>query len=93
MKLLVTVSGKDMTSFMDQWVFRTGVPRLLASYTFVRKKNFVELKIQQEVLPRCTKFVVRGGVGMMVGVVGSVGRVWQSYYRNQNEIFHEPEAK
>ena len=81
MKLLVTVSGKDMTSFMDQWVFRTGVPRLLASYTFVRKKNFVELKIQQEVLPRCSKFVVsEGGRGRNYGGCGQVcGRVWQSY--------------
>jgi len=60
MKLLVTVSGKDMSSFMEQWVFRTGVPRLLASYSFVRKKSFVELKIQQEVPARCTKFVVSG---------------------------------
>jgi len=59
MKLLVTVSGKDMNSFMDQWVFKTGVPRLLVTYNFIRKKNFVELKIQQEVPARCSKFVVR----------------------------------
>ena len=75
MKLLVTVSGKDMSSFMDQWVFRTGVPRLLASYTFVRKKNFVELKIQQEVPSRCSKFVVRDEE-VNVGVVISEGRLW-----------------
>lgn len=58
MKLMVTVSGKDMSHFMEQWVFRNGVPRLFSSYSFVRKKNFVELKVQQEVPQRCSKFVV-----------------------------------
>ena len=60
MKLLVTVSGKDMSSFMDQWVCNSGVPRLLASYSFVRKKNFVELKLRQEASQQSAKFVVRG---------------------------------
>jgi aminopeptidase N len=58
MKLLATVSGKDMSQFMDQWVCNTGVPRLLATYTFVRKKNFIELKLRQDLTQNSDKFVV-----------------------------------
>ena len=58
MKLLMTVSGKDMSSFLEQWVCSSGVPRLQASYTFVRKKNFVELKVKQMVPHRSSKFAV-----------------------------------
>ena len=60
MKLLVTVSGKGLSHFMEQWVCSSGVPRLSASYTFVRKKNFIELKLTQDTSSqRSTKFVVR----------------------------------
>ena len=58
MKLLSTVSGKDMTNFMEQWVCSNGVPHLLASYNFIRKKNFIELKLRQEVPQQSSKFVV-----------------------------------
>ena len=56
----MTVSGKGLSHFMEQWVYSSGVPRLSATYTFVRKKNFIELKLAQELAShRSTKFVVR----------------------------------
>ena len=58
MKLLTMVSGKDMSHFMEQWVCNNGIPHLFASYTFVRKKNFVELKLKQDTSERSSKFVV-----------------------------------
>ena len=59
MKSIQTVSGKDLSHFMEQWVCRNGVPRFHVSFSYMRKKNFVELRLKQD-LPRgyTTKFVV-----------------------------------
>lgn len=58
MKLILTVSGKDMSSFMEQWVCQSGVPQFYASVNFIRKKNIVELKLKQNTPKGKTSFVV-----------------------------------
>ncbi len=57
-KLILTVSGKDLTAFMEQWVCRGGVPRFHASFTFIRKKNIIELKLKQDTSKGQPSFVV-----------------------------------
>lgn len=61
MKLVHTVSGKDIANLMEQWSCRSGVPRFTASYSYVRKKNSIELQLKQEVHRGGTKFVVSEG--------------------------------
>ena len=61
MKLILTVSGKDMTSFMEQWVCQSGVPRFYGSVNFIRKKNIVELRLKQDTPKGQTSFVVSLG--------------------------------
>ena len=58
MKSIQTVSGKDLSHFMEQWVCRSGVPHFHASFSYVRKKNIVELRLKQEMLRGYGKFVV-----------------------------------
>jgi transcription initiation factor TFIID subunit 2 len=57
MKLVHTVSGKDITLMMEQWACRSGVPRMNVSYNFVRKKNLIEVLLKQEVPRGGAKFV------------------------------------
>ena len=58
MKLILTVSGKDLSTFMEQWACRGGVARFHSSFSFVRKKNLIELKLKQEIPRGAPKFVV-----------------------------------
>lgn len=63
MKLVHTVSGKDIANLMEQWSCRSGVPRFTASYSYIRKKNNIEFQLKQEVQRGGTKFVVSEGGG------------------------------
>lgn len=56
MKSILTVSGKDMSHFMEQWLCRSGVPSFVTSFTYVRKKNLVELKLKQDLPRNLAKF-------------------------------------
>ena len=58
MKLILTVSGKDLSNFMEQWVCRSGIARFHASFSFIRKKNLIELKLKQDIPRGSSKFVV-----------------------------------
>lgn len=62
MKLILTVSGKDLSTFMEQWVCRSGIARFHASFNFIRKKNMIELKLKQDIPRGSPKFVVRAQV-------------------------------
>lgn len=57
-KLILTVSGKDLSGFMEQWVCRSGVPRFHASFNFIRKKNIIELRLKQDTTKGQPSFVV-----------------------------------
>ncbi|PVU98872.1 hypothetical protein BB559_001219 [Furculomyces boomerangus] len=48
LKLCKKVSGVDLKSFADQWIFGTGCPIFKFSYAFNRKKLVVELSMVQE---------------------------------------------
>ena len=41
------VSGVDLQTFQDQWVFGSGCPRFRVSTNFIRKKLVIELNVQQ----------------------------------------------
>ena len=58
MKSIKTVSGKDLSHFMEQWVCRNGVPRFHASFSYMRKKSIVELRLKQDLPRGYSKFVV-----------------------------------
>ena len=58
MKLILTVSGKDLSTFMEQWVCRSGIARFHASFNFIRKKNMIELKLKQDIPRGSPKLVV-----------------------------------
>jgi transcription initiation factor TFIID subunit 2 len=57
MKSIQTVSGKDLSHFMEQWVCRNGVPRFHVSFSYMRKKNYVELRLKQDLPRGYSKFV------------------------------------
>lgn len=57
LKLILTVSGKDMTHFADQWISRNGVTLFNCSFNYIRKKNIVELKLIQEPPKGYQKFI------------------------------------
>lgn len=42
------MSGKDLTHFANQWIYNNGVTAFTGSYSYVRKKNLIELKLVQE---------------------------------------------
>ena len=48
LKLLKKTSGKDLKEFSDQWIYGAGSPKLDCSYTFNRKKNIIELRVEQD---------------------------------------------
>ena len=47
-RLILTVSGKDISSFMHNWVCTFTIPSLYIHYTFNRRKNSVELEVKQD---------------------------------------------
>ncbi|KAH0952770.1 hypothetical protein HN011_011355 [Eciton burchellii] len=47
-KAIFTVTGKDMSVFIDQWVRTGGHAKFTLSYVFNRKRNTVELEIRQD---------------------------------------------
>ena len=46
-KAIFTVTGKDISHFLDQWVYNGGHPKFTATISFNRKRNTVELEIKQ----------------------------------------------
>ncbi|XP_071965911.1 transcription initiation factor TFIID subunit 2-like [Antedon mediterranea] len=48
LKALSNVSGKDLTSFIEQWVTQGGIVRFHGNFIFNRKRNIVELEIRQD---------------------------------------------
>ncbi|RWS30072.1 Transcription initiation factor TFIID subunit 2-like protein, partial [Leptotrombidium deliense] len=46
-KAIFTVTGKDITNFLNQWVHQGGHPKFHGSFVFNRKRNTVELEIKQ----------------------------------------------
>lgn len=46
-KAIFTVTGKDITHFLEQWVYHGGHPKFHGSFVFNRKRNTVELEIKQ----------------------------------------------
>lgn len=56
-KALSSVSSKDITTFVEQWICSSGIPKFTASYNYIRKKNLVELSLRQEVPRGANKFV------------------------------------
>ncbi|XP_072045257.1 LOW QUALITY PROTEIN: transcription initiation factor TFIID subunit 2-like [Amphiura filiformis] len=48
LKLLSTVSGKDLNAFLDQWLCRGGIVQFQGSFHFNRKRNVVELELRQD---------------------------------------------
>ena len=47
-RLILTVSGKDISSFMHNWVCSNGIPTISIRYEFNRRKNSLEIEIKQE---------------------------------------------
>ena len=47
-RLILTVSGKDISSFMYNWVCSNGIPSISIRYEFNRRKNSLEIEIKQE---------------------------------------------
>ncbi|XP_033645134.1 transcription initiation factor TFIID subunit 2-like isoform X1 [Asterias rubens] len=48
LKSLSTVSGKDLSLFLDQWVYQGGIVQFHGSFNFNRKRNIVELELRQD---------------------------------------------
>ncbi|KAI6651950.1 hypothetical protein LOD99_4829 [Oopsacas minuta] len=48
LRLILTVSGKDISSFMHNWVCSSGIPSLSISYSFNRRKNSLEMEVKQD---------------------------------------------
>ena len=47
-KSIFSVTGKDMTVFVDQWVRMGGHAKFVLKFVFNRKRNTVELEINQD---------------------------------------------
>ncbi|XP_062509199.1 transcription initiation factor TFIID subunit 2-like isoform X2 [Corticium candelabrum] len=56
-KMLSTVSGKDLQVFFDQWVYRSGYARFSCQFVFNRKRNIIEIELHQDVPSGSQKFV------------------------------------
>lgn len=48
LKIISTVTGKDIQPYIDQWVCQSGCARFLGNFVFNRKRNVVELEIKQD---------------------------------------------
>lgn len=58
LKIIYTVTGKDIEPFIDLWVQQGGCARFTGSFVFNRKRNVVELDIKQDLTaPGALKFV------------------------------------
>ncbi|KAH9489969.1 Transcription initiation factor TFIID subunit 2, partial [Bulinus truncatus] len=57
LKIIYTVTGKDIEPFIEQWVYQGGCARFIGSFVFNRKRNVVELDIRQDVSPGSLKYV------------------------------------
>ncbi|RUS71095.1 hypothetical protein EGW08_021141, partial [Elysia chlorotica] len=58
LKIIYTVTGKDIEPFIDLWVQQGGCARFTGSFVFNRKRNVVELDIKQDLsAPGALKFV------------------------------------
>lgn len=49
-KAIFTVTGKDMSVFMDQWVRTGGHAKFSLTSVFNRKRNTIELEIRQDAI-------------------------------------------
>ena len=52
------MSGKDLTHFADQWIARNGITSFNCSFSYIRKKNLVELRMVQDPPKGYQKFIV-----------------------------------
>ncbi|XP_052776335.1 transcription initiation factor TFIID subunit 2-like isoform X2 [Mya arenaria] len=48
LKVIFTVTGKDIQPFIDQWVCQSGCARFVGNFVFNRKRNVVEIEIRQD---------------------------------------------
>ncbi|XP_070555415.1 transcription initiation factor TFIID subunit 2-like [Ptychodera flava] len=48
LKSVATVSGKDLKTLLDQWVYQGGCVRFHGNFIFNRKRNIVELELKQD---------------------------------------------
>ncbi|KAL4236698.1 Transcription initiation factor TFIID subunit 2 [Mactra antiquata] len=48
LKIISTVTGKDIHPFIDQWIYQAGCARFVGNFVFNRKRNVVELEIKQD---------------------------------------------
>ncbi|ESP05566.1 hypothetical protein LOTGIDRAFT_228096 [Lottia gigantea] len=48
LKIISTVTGKDILPFLEQWVYQSGCARFYGNFVFNRKRNVVELEIKQD---------------------------------------------
>ncbi|XP_053395431.1 transcription initiation factor TFIID subunit 2-like isoform X2 [Mercenaria mercenaria] len=48
LKIISTVTGKDIQPFIDQWIYQSGCARFVGNFVFNRKRNVVELEIKQD---------------------------------------------
>ncbi|PJF18937.1 hypothetical protein PSACC_01248 [Paramicrosporidium saccamoebae] len=47
LKLAKKISGKDMRSFADQWIFSAGCPVFSCTFSFNRKRSTIEVDVKQ----------------------------------------------
>ncbi|KAK7101291.1 hypothetical protein V1264_024091 [Littorina saxatilis] len=52
LKIIYTVTGKDILPFIEQWVHQSGCARFFGNFVFNRKRNVVELEIKQDLTAR-----------------------------------------
>ena len=64
-RLILTVSGKDISSFMHNWVCSFSIPSLSIGYTFNRRKNSVEFEVKQDSIS-CIKSKFTGPLVIVV---------------------------
>ncbi|XP_046544224.1 transcription initiation factor TFIID subunit 2-like [Haliotis rubra] len=48
LKIIYTVTGKDIQPFIDLWVYQSGCAHFFGNFVFNRKRNVVELEIKQD---------------------------------------------
>ncbi|XP_078318589.1 transcription initiation factor TFIID subunit 2-like isoform X3 [Crassostrea virginica] len=48
LKIISTVTGKEITPFLELWVSQSGCARFFGNFVFNRKRNVVELELKQD---------------------------------------------
>lgn len=48
LKIISTVTGKDISPFLELWVSQSGCARFFGNFVFNRKRNVVELELKQD---------------------------------------------